>query len=95
MPNAQLTTAQLAALLEQTGQAHHAAYIETDGTDPEWAAWYSGHLQALIGDGLGRPITRSELVYLLLKAQRSQDASGSEERWTTYYADVILTETAN
>ena len=95
MPQSRITTEQLAALLQQTGQAHHAAYIETDGTDPEWAAWYSGHLQTLLGDGLGRPITRSEIVYLLLKAQKSHDTSASDEPWSTYYADAILSETTH
>lgn len=86
MPQPHITAEQLTELLIETGRAHHAAYIETDGADPEWAAWYSGHLQALLGDGLGRPITRSEIVHLLIKAQRDRDAFGSEEPWTTYYA---------
>ncbi len=84
---------QLADLLKRTGDAHHAAYKATDGTDPEWASWYSGHLQTLLGDGLGRSITRSEIVYLLWKAQKGQDSSGSQEPWTGYYATVILAET--
>ncbi len=92
MPQPHITTEQLTALLMQTGEAHHAAYIETDGADPEWAVWYSGHLQALLGDGLGRSITRSEIVYLLIKAQKDRDATGSEEPWATYYADVILSQ---
>jgi len=83
----------LAKLLKRTGDAHHAAYEATDGTDPEWASWYSGHLQTLLGAGLGRPITRSEIVYLLCKAQIQQDADGSKEPWPNYYADLILSET--
>jgi hypothetical protein len=93
MPDPQISTDQLAALLKKTGDAHHAAYEVTDGTDPEWASWYSGHLQALLGDGLGRPITRSEIVHLLCKAQMEQAADGSEEAWTSYYAKLILSET--
>jgi hypothetical protein len=83
----------LADLLKRTGDAHHAAYKATDGTDPEWAGWYAGHLQALIGDGLGCPITRSEIVYLLCEAQKDQDSSGSTEPWTDYYTTLILGET--
>ncbi len=93
MPESRITADQLADLLKQTGKAHHAAYIETDGTDPEWASWYSGHLQTLLADGLGRPITRSEIVYLLVKAQKDHDASGSQDAWADYYATLILTET--
>jgi hypothetical protein len=94
MSSSQISAEQLAALLKRTGDAHHAAYQATDGTDPEWANWYSGHLQTLLGDGLGRPITRSEIVYLLCKAQRKQDADGSDEPWTAHYANLILSETA-
>lgn len=34
----------LASLLRETGQAHHQAYIDTDGDDPEWPRWYAGLL---------------------------------------------------
>lgn len=93
MSNSRISADHLAALLKQTGDAHHGAYEATDGTDPEWASWYSGHLQTLLGDGLGRPITRSEIVYLLCKAQEKQDADGSDAPWTVYYANLILAET--
>jgi hypothetical protein len=93
MHSSRISADQLADLLKRTSNAHHAAYAATDGTDPEWANWYSGHLQALLGDGLGRPITRSEIVYLLCKAQTNQAAEGSEEAWTSYYATLILSET--
>jgi len=93
MPNSLISADQLAHLLKSTSDAHHAAYQATDGTDPEWANWYSGHLQTLLGDGLGRPITRSEIVYLLCKAQKDQAADGSNEVWPSYYAKLILSET--
>ena len=93
MSHSRISADQLADLLKRTGDAHHAAYAATDGTDPEWASWYSGHLQTLLGDGLGRPITRSEIVYLLCKAQKEQDADGSDETWTAHYANLMLAET--
>ena len=34
----------IAALLHQTAEDHHVAYKETDGVDPDWSIWYSGHL---------------------------------------------------
>ena len=80
----------LADLLMQTGQAHHAAYHESDGFDPEWASWYGPYLQTKIGDRLGRKLTRSELVYLLIKAQREHDALADGSPWPAYYADVLL-----
>ena len=93
MTSSRISADQLADLLRRTGDAHHDAYEATGGTDPEWSIWYAGHLQTLLGDRLGLPITRSEIVYLLCKAQRDQAADGSDEPWTSYYADLILSET--
>jgi NAD(P)H-hydrate epimerase len=78
----------IAGLQRQTGEAHHEAYRETDGADPEWAIWYAGYIQAHIGGRLGASITRSELVYRLLRAEKAQ-ASATEE-WPTAYARVLL-----
>lgn len=80
---------ELADLLTETGQAHHQAYLESDGVDPEWSSWYGPYLQTKIGDRLGRRVTRSELIYLLLKAQREHDAAEDGSPWSLYYARVI------
>lgn len=93
MSGVRITADELAEFLKRTGDAHHAAYEATDGTDPEWASWYSGHLQTLLGDRIGRRITRSEIVYLLCKAQMEHAADGSDEAWTSYYARLFLSET--
>jgi hypothetical protein len=93
MSSARISADQLADLLKRTGDAHHAAYTVTNGTDPEWATWYSAHLQALLGDRLGRPITRSEIVYLLCSAQMQQAADSSDEDWPLSYARLFLKET--
>ena len=85
-----ITRQELVDTLAETGQAHHRAYQESDGVDPEWASWYGPYLHTRIGDGLGRSVTRSELIYLLVKAQRAHDASGGETPWPEAYADAIL-----
>src|SRR3712207_8998070 len=36
-------------LFREVGQAHHQAYIETDGADPEWPIWYASFLQERLG----------------------------------------------
>ena len=36
---------QLKGLLREVGEAHHQAYIETDGADPEWPLWYADYLR--------------------------------------------------
>ncbi|MBA2276904.1 MAG: hypothetical protein H0W06_04000 [Chloroflexia bacterium] len=84
------TLDQLAALMRQTGEAHHSAYQETDGADPEWAIWYAGYLQAHLGGRLGQPLTRSEMVYRLLLAEKEQARTGSTEDWPLAYARVLL-----
>jgi len=81
---------ELAAGLKETAQAHHEAYRESDGFDPEWASWYAPYLQTRIGDRLGRSLTRSELTYLLIKAQREHDAAGGGSQWPESYAGVLL-----
>jgi len=80
---------ELADLLTETGQAHHRAYLDTDGVDPEWASWYSPYLQTRLGERLGRTVTRSELIYLLLKAQREHDAAEDGYAWPLFYARVL------
>lgn len=34
----------LAELLQQTAEAHHQAFISTDGEDKDWAEWYAKYL---------------------------------------------------
>jgi hypothetical protein len=35
---------QLEKLLRETGRAHHQAFIETNGVDPEWPLRYADNL---------------------------------------------------
>jgi hypothetical protein len=82
---------ELTRFLAATGRAHHAAFRASDGVDPDWAIWYAGHLQALIGDRLGSLPSRSELTYLLVAAERAR-AEGGDDRgdWPAFYAGYIL-----
>ena len=92
MHDSQISVDDLAALIKQTGEAHHAAYAASDGVDPEWAMWYAAHFQTLVGDQLGRALTRSEIVYLLSLAQKRADETGSSTPWPLFYAEVFLAE---
>ena len=85
-----ITLDQLAALLKEAGERHHQAFQEADGADPEWALWYSGYLQAHLWDAAGRLPSRSELIYLLITAERAHAASGSDEPWPQAYARSLL-----
>jgi len=82
--------ARIADLLREAGEAHHEAFIETDGADPEWPIWYAGYLQERLGQQLDRQFTRSELVYLLVLAERDHAAEAPAEPWPDFYAQVLL-----
>lgn len=81
---------ELADLLRQTGKAHHQAFIETDGDDPEWPLWYAEYLEGRLPEHLGRQPTRSEIVYLLLAAVKAQETEGNDDPWPEYYARFLL-----
>ena len=80
----------LADLLEETGRRHHAAFKDADGVDPEWALWYAGYVQAHLWDEAGSVPSRSELVYLLIGAERAYVTSGNEVAWPRFYARRLL-----
>lgn len=76
-------------LVRQAARAHHEAFAESDGADPEWASWYAGYLQAPLHGLTGRWVTRSELTYLLVLADRQHRAGGEAGPWERAYAEVI------
>ena len=80
----------LAELFRQTGKAHHDAFIETDGEDPEWALWYAEYLQERIRPFLASSLTRSRLVFCLVGADNEHRAIDSDVPWPEYYAGHIL-----
>lgn len=80
----------VAALFEKAGHAHHQAFIETDGEDPEWPLWYAEYLHERLLDLLDADITKSEVVYLLVRLSREQSRVASETPWNEYYADNFV-----
>ena len=79
----------LTALFIETGQAHHQAYIETEGDDPEWPIWYAEYMHEKVMDIFNLEFTKSELVYLLVAADLDQKDEESDEPWPTYYASFF------
>ena len=77
---------QLEELFRETGEAHHQAYIETDGADPEWPLWYADYLHERLGLLLDASFTRSELVYLLIWVANEQPLNSPGANWARYYA---------
>lgn len=84
-------TQQLADLLHQTAEDHHVAYAATDGVDADWSIWYSGHLlEEGIEQIMDAKLLKSDLIYLLVLADKQQMMEAPGARWERYYADFFL-----
>ena len=81
---------QLEGLFRDVGEAHHQAYIETDGADPEWPLWYADYLRDRLAPLLEASFTRSELVYLLVMVANEQPLNAPGANWTRYYARKFI-----
>jgi NAD(P)H-hydrate epimerase len=75
-------------LLTEVGPAHHRAFAETDGADPDWPAWYAKWLLDRLPDTRG--IEESRLADLLTEAADTHKASGSNEAWPPFYARFLV-----
>ncbi|UCH46533.1 MAG: glutaredoxin [Betaproteobacteria bacterium] len=80
----------ISALMVDTGKAHHAAFLATDGADPDWPIWYAGYLQEPLGKLLQMSFTKSQLVYCLMNADFERDALAPESSWHAFYADHFM-----
>lgn len=81
---------QLKELFAQTGHAHHEAFIDVDGADPDWPAWYAEHMHRRLSTLLRAEFTRSELIYLLILVDRERAERAPGAEWTGYYARFFM-----
>jgi hypothetical protein len=81
---------QLEVLFHEVARAHHQAYIETDGADPEWPLWYAEHLRDKLSALLDATFTKSELVYMLILVANEQPLRAPGANWARYYAKFFL-----
>ena len=81
---------QLTELFQETGKAHHQAFLDTDGEDPEWPLWYAEYLEKRLGPFLAAPMTRSRLVFCLVGADSEHQATASDTPWPEFYAKHVL-----
>lgn len=87
------TLDELTAVLAAAGPAHHAAYIETDGDDPEWPLWYANHGIEDVRRLLDLPdLTVSRLVWAFVEADRRHRSDAPEQPWSSYYAGLFAAE---
>lgn len=84
------TIQELADLLSETQKAHHQAYFEADGFDPEWPIWYADYLMPRLRPLLGPDMSRSKLIYLLVHLSKIQPAEAPDTDWADYYARYVL-----
>ncbi len=81
----------LADLLHQTAEEHHVAFKASDGADPDWSIWYADRLlQQGIESLLEATLLKSDLVYLLVSADKEMNKSAPGARWERWYADFLL-----
>jgi NAD(P)H-hydrate epimerase len=81
---------QVERLFRETGPAHHEAFIETDGADPEWPLWYAEYLYERISALLSQDLSKSELVHLILSAEEDRAENAPEADWPRHYARYVL-----
>ena len=89
MPNSELVQ-RLADLFMETGHAHHKAFIEADGNDPDWPLWYAEHLRESLGEHLNATFTKTELVYLLVLADKEHNTRAPGAKWPLFYARFFI-----
>ncbi len=80
----------LVALLREAGPAHHQAYIETDGDDPDWPIWYAGYLRDRLNKLLGLGLTKTQYVVLLVEFERTRTGMEPAPDWATFWAEQLL-----
>ncbi len=84
------TFEQITGVFQETRHAHHQAFLEADGFDPEWPLWYAGYLIDKLPPLLEADLTKSELVYLLVYLHNSHQLEAPGSRWAHYYAKVLV-----
>ena len=82
--------ARLVALLREAGPAHHEAYIETDGDDPDWPIWYAEYLLDRLNALLDATLTKTQLIALLIELDQLQRSEDPVADWPVFYAEQIM-----
>jgi NAD(P)H-hydrate epimerase len=81
---------ELVSLLRESGQAHHQAFLVSNGADDEWPLWYAEYLHEKLNRLLASKMTKSELVYALVHLNREYKQTAPALDWPDYYAKHFL-----
>jgi hypothetical protein len=80
----------IAVLLRETGQAHHRAFADVNGEDPEWPRWYAERLVEPLGRELGTNLDATTLARDLADAEAERQARTPDAEWPGAYATWLL-----
>jgi hypothetical protein len=82
---------QVEEMFREAEDAHRAEISAAAGEDPEWPLWYAERLRTGLSDVLAATFTKSELIYMLVLAekQRESEAPGSNRArfWAGFFVD--------
>jgi len=78
----------LADLLKETGHAHHQAFMDTEGVDPEWALFYAEYLEQPLSELLGQKLTRSRIIFELVRL--ADIGNEGDKPWPVAYAEDLV-----
>lgn len=81
---------ELASLLNETAEAHHKAFAATEGEDSDWPIWYAEYLLEKMRQMLNAKFTKSELIYLLVLAEKKNGVIAPGAYWPRFYAKSII-----
>ena len=89
MHDAALKT-RLLDLLGEVSEAHHNAFADEGGVDPEWPLWYADYLQVPISKALDTSFLKSQLIYCLMDADFEHQVRAPDTDWQSFYADQFI-----
>lgn len=84
----------IAGTLRAAAAAHHQAFIEVNGHDPEWPQWYADYACDQIGRILDRQVRPQPLAALLVEANAEHQAARGTD-WAEFYAGFIAARVGN
>ncbi|MBV8344262.1 MAG: hypothetical protein JO190_04610 [Candidatus Eremiobacteraeota bacterium] len=86
------TVKTVAELLRQVGEVHHMVFADTEGSDDDWATFYSDWLLAHseLPRLLGKRPVRSHLTRDLVELDEQYAAQAPPEPWPTWYAQRLV-----
>ena len=75
---------ELINLLDETAEAHQNAFAATEGEDPDWPIWYADYLLEKMRQMLKAKFTKSELIYLLVSADKESGSVAPGAYWPRF-----------